>query len=416
MAKKSRGTTYTASVSASNMTKARMLEKIVASMHEREGVSVERNVRLLPASGKGEKREIDVLISSNLVGYPVRFAVECKNYNKPIGVEIIEAFLAKLDYVGIPRQQGIFVSTSGYTRGARERADDKDARLKLFTLDDALRNLDPAIVRAVQSVVFLLPVVGRINIRDFELNPRDTAESEDIHVFRDAQGTIVASVPDLVWRAWCNGDITDEIGSYTVPIEIPDDTYQLVAGKLVRVVGASVEIQVAGLIHELVGEVTAHGLRTVPTGELNKTQVHARFQPPASGRYKLVAVTSEEELSQRAASPAVVRVTNRLRLPRINYWNAMYWPPSARATQIVVERLRAFEAGLGPDPRPFNIAEIEGADLNTIFDSIDQRYDGAYPFLAPNQVSGTPQSSMAPEPEQQPADLDGQPSSVASPK
>jgi hypothetical protein len=391
------------------MTKARMLEKIVASMHEREGVSVERNVRLLPASGKGEKREIDVLISSNLVGYPVRFAIECKNYDKPIGVELIEAFLAKLDYVGIPRQQGIFVATSGYTRGARERADDKDAHLKLFTLDDALRNLDPAIVRAVQSVIFLLPVVGRITISDFELNTRDTAESEDIHVFRDAQGTIVASIPDLVWRAWCNGDISNAIGAYTVPIEIPDDTYQLVAGKLVRVVGASVEIRVVGLIHKLVGQVTVHGLRTVSSGEFDKTQIQARFQVPTSGRYSLVAVTSEAELSQHTGSPAVVRVTNRLRLPRINYWNAMYWPPSERATRIIMERLRAFEAGLGPDPRPFNIAEIEGTDLNTIFDSIHPQYDGAYPFLAPNQAMVSPQSSKAPEPEQQPADLDGLP-------
>jgi len=64
---------------------------------------------------KGKKREIDVLLTRDVAGYLVRLAIECKNEGKPIGAKEIDAFIGKLQYVGIPVQHGIFVSASGYT-------------------------------------------------------------------------------------------------------------------------------------------------------------------------------------------------------------------------------------------------------------------------------------------------------------
>ncbi len=79
-------------------------------MHDHPGVTVERNRRLPPASGLGGKREIDVLITAIVAGYPVQMAVECKNE--------ADAFIGKLQHVGIPPQQGIYISANGYTTGA----------------------------------------------------------------------------------------------------------------------------------------------------------------------------------------------------------------------------------------------------------------------------------------------------------
>ena len=77
-------------------------------------------------------------MTTSVYGYPVRWVVECKN-EKLIGFEYIDAFVGKLKYVGIPSQSGIFVSASGYTKGAIERA--KDDGIRALTLHDALSGL-----------------------------------------------------------------------------------------------------------------------------------------------------------------------------------------------------------------------------------------------------------------------------------
>lgn len=149
---------------SSNMQKGRMVEQIVASMHREPGTTVERNVRLSPARGQKGKREIDVLITRYVSGYPVHIAIECKNMTMPIGAKEIEAFATKLPYLGIPNQQGVFVSASGFTKGAREAAE--DAGIHLLTLDDALQGLTEAMAQAIQATVFLLPVINGLTIED----------------------------------------------------------------------------------------------------------------------------------------------------------------------------------------------------------------------------------------------------------
>src|SRR4051812_45540348 len=60
-----------------HITKARLVEEIAALLHEQEGVTVERNVRLASLSDPTNIREIDVLVTGNVAGYPVRIPIEC---------------------------------------------------------------------------------------------------------------------------------------------------------------------------------------------------------------------------------------------------------------------------------------------------------------------------------------------------
>ena len=96
----------------SSRDKGRLVERIVARMHDRPGIKVEINVFLRPHHAKGSKREIDILITSEVAGYPVQIAIECKNKKKPVGIDYIDAFVGKLNYVGI--RHGIYVSSTGY--------------------------------------------------------------------------------------------------------------------------------------------------------------------------------------------------------------------------------------------------------------------------------------------------------------
>ena len=68
-----------AAPAGSTRAKGDILEQIVAEMHKTPGVTVERNV-FLPVQDESDRtREIDVLLTSKVAGYPICVAIECKN-------------------------------------------------------------------------------------------------------------------------------------------------------------------------------------------------------------------------------------------------------------------------------------------------------------------------------------------------
>src|SRR5215213_8551501 len=112
--------------STDNVRKGALVEVIVGMLHDLPGVKVERNVRLPPVHGDSSRsREIDVLLTSYVAGYPVRIAVSCKNERAKVKPGAIGEFIDELDDVGIPLQHGIFVCVNGYTSGALDRAKEK---------------------------------------------------------------------------------------------------------------------------------------------------------------------------------------------------------------------------------------------------------------------------------------------------
>jgi hypothetical protein len=87
--------------------KGQLVEMIVMAMYDTPGLNVQRNVRLPTIRDPKRKREIDVLINGSLAGHPIQIAVECKNYKSIIDVSKIDAYIGKLQDVGIPSQLGI---------------------------------------------------------------------------------------------------------------------------------------------------------------------------------------------------------------------------------------------------------------------------------------------------------------------
>lgn len=65
--------------------KGKIVEALVALLHETPGVKVETNVKLPPKHGDPERRrEIDVLLTGKIAGYDVRIPFSCKNEALPI--------------------------------------------------------------------------------------------------------------------------------------------------------------------------------------------------------------------------------------------------------------------------------------------------------------------------------------------
>lgn len=359
-----------ASGGQSTVSKGRMIEAIVAGMHESDGVKVERNVKLPPIGSQGPKREIDVLLSSEVCGYPVRWAIECKNEKKRIGAPYIDAFVGKLQDVGIPPSFGIFVTTSDYSQGAIEQA--KKVGIRLLIIEDALRDLEPTIRQAVQATIFLLPVVNGFEVQNFVFDPKMTLA--EAAVLFNKHGEAVSTIPDVIWRAWNDGEIQASIGKCEVELETSDELYQRVGGKLARVIKIVVQVSILGLVQQFTGAASLHHLHNITSNTVERQKLRASFDPLPPGRYQLKAIETEEQLEQEIHKPAIVAVYNRIRLPRINLWNVSYWPPSKRVVKIITEQMQAFEAGLIPDPRPFNISELEGTDLAAIFEPISPSY------------------------------------------
>lgn len=234
------------------MGKGRVVERIVAAMHELSGVNVERNV-FLPGAGQ-RKREIDVLVSGSLAGYPVRIAIECKNERRPIGAPAVDSFVGKLIDVGIPSQHGIYVSTSGYTSGAVARAAKAGLRTLVLTgLDDS--RVTSSVVEAFQSVIYLLLDVVQMSV---ENNVSTARHPQDLLVFYDSDGRLVGFLPDLIWRQWSRGELPASIGEHKIEVALPDGWHSVVDKKAEPVLRAWADVRVLGLVVTVRGQSEQH--------------------------------------------------------------------------------------------------------------------------------------------------------------
>lgn len=355
------------SAGASSADKGRLVEGIVAAMHELSGVNVERNV-LLPGAGP-RKREIDVLVSGRLAGHPVRIAIECKNEKGRIGVPKVDAFLGRLADVGIPSQHGIIVSSSGYTSGAIARAQSAGMRALVLTGLDKDR-LASAVAEAFQSIVYLLLDVAQITITN---NVPSSQHPQDMLVFYDREQQLCGSLPDLVWQKWREGALPMSIGESEIKMAIPDEWRTIVDGKAEPVLGAWLKVRVLGLVITLRGSSEQHALVDAVDGTVERLQVRAAFDGPG-GTYPVRCAQTEAELTEILSEPRAVALSvGRIRLPRIRL-GPMYWPPSERIAQELSLRMGAFVAGKGSDPRPLDFAELEGTDLRTIWEPVSGTY------------------------------------------
>ncbi len=105
-------------------------------------------------------REIDVLIESELGQYNMKIAVEAKNEKCPLDVGTIEQYIGKYQVGGIPVNQVVVVSSSGFTHKARKKAALNN--IKLLTLEEAEQS---DWTKLAQQVVFKIgPYINSVEL------------------------------------------------------------------------------------------------------------------------------------------------------------------------------------------------------------------------------------------------------------
>ncbi|MBM7846664.1 restriction endonuclease [Herpetosiphon giganteus] len=340
--------------------KGRIVEMIVASMHDLPNVRVEQNVRVPTANGDGRKREIDVLLRANIAGYPIRIAVECKNYKNVIDVPYIDAFIGKLNDIGIPVQQGIYVSAKGFTDGAKKRAQSVGMRLLILTGLTANR-LEAEIFDAIQSIVYLLLEIDRIEIIN---NVDDIHNSFNLLFLYDQTGKIYTSFPDSLWEEWINDRLPLEIGSYEYSIHVSSELQHLVDGKFEPVISAKLFFRIVGLVLNRSGHATQHALIDSIQNTIEKFNTKVVFDSTPR-QYILDIYNTEADLQTFLAHrQGVFRVTvERIKIPRIKFQH-MYWPMSERVFRVLRDHAqKSLETG---ELKPLTIEELQALEGNAI--------------------------------------------------
>lgn len=359
MGKKSK----TAKSTMSTTQKGRIVERIVALMHNSPELTVQCNVRL-PASSGARKREVDVMLSQHMAGYPVRIAIECKNEKAPIGVQRIDEFISKLQDIQIPSQMGLYVSASGYTAGAIDRA--RSVGLRTLILKDlSQESLSAAIVQALESTVYLMLEV----IEAERICNTWTGDHNPFRIYCDGQGEPIGSLLDLVLEKWNNGEPQSKIGAHMLSIDFPPGWYHLVEKQLVPATNTCVRVHVHGIVTTLPGFANEYGLVDGLSGEMQKREVHFTLEREPS-TWRVTPVWEESQLDELiAASGAIAVLHHRYRLPRI-VKRPFYWPISERVFIALLEQMDAQARGL-PLPHKFEtLEEVEGIDMGAVFDPL----------------------------------------------
>ena len=346
--------------------KGKLVEQIVAAMHDAHGATVSRNVKL-PSIGSSRKREIDVLIEANVSGYPVRIAVECKNLDVKVDPERIDAFVGKLQAVGIPVQHGIYVAVKGYTPGALDRAVAAGIRPLVLTGLTSER-IAAAVSEAYQSIIYLLPSVESLTVSN---DVASVVESAELLAFYDDSGFICATVPDMLWEMWRDGRIPRDIGKHDIEVPLDPSWHSIINGAKSRPLSIHATVHVRGLVITIRGQSSLHQLVNASDSQVEKTQLAAQFTPDEP-ELPVLAVESEAELEAAIEHGDALSVSvGRFPLPRIVLFR-MYWPPSERLAATLEQAYSAYARGEGPNPASLTLAEIEGTSLNSVWDPIWQ--------------------------------------------
>lgn len=269
----------------STKAKGMILEDLVAALHRLPSMRVDTRIRLPSVRPNSKrKREVDVLLTAEVMGYPVRIAFSCKNERRLVKTSQVDEFIAALDDVGIPRSLGVIVTPLGFTSDALRMTEENGIRPLIFEgLNDS--RVAAAVSTAMQSVIYLACVWRDIQYFDCASQQSVDRPPSWCSIASDAQvpvsqGDLKLLTPHLlhhVWKLWGDGKIPRSIGKQSLFLRLESTAPAEAVGQ--RGV-AFVEVQVIALIAQLDGTLTDARLKHARTQEVEKRRIDVSFRKP----------------------------------------------------------------------------------------------------------------------------------------
>lgn len=103
------------------------------------GASIKHDVKIYGRYSKKD-RQVDILIEDEVTDYPIKIAVDVKNFSKNVNVKCIESFISMLEDIDV--YQGLLITNKGFSEAAINRAYYGPHKLELDILnfDELLEN------------------------------------------------------------------------------------------------------------------------------------------------------------------------------------------------------------------------------------------------------------------------------------
>lgn len=318
------------SIQANGKKKWKLVEKIVAAAFDEPNVRVQTNVRLRSIrrkGGVGGLREIDVLITGELVGQHVYFPIECKSSKRRIDSSAIDEFIGKLQDLGMATQTSIFVTTSGYTVPAIERANEVGMKTLVLKDSDALHDKNK-LLQALQSHVFIACAVTEVSL----VSDSQMVEF-DKFCFFDKSGKYFGSLPDFIWEGWLRGTPPENLGPYSYKLKVHEDYSYLKNGNNNDIRDINIKFNVFALVLQFKGEAKYHHLVDALKGTTDRFRLTTDF---TSSKPQCISIHTEKKLqSFLNEESAIAKITfSRLKLPKIIMNEGMLWPISSDMSEL----------------------------------------------------------------------------------
>jgi len=326
--------------------KGDLLEDIVALIYDSPELKIEKRKRVKPLRGR-KPCEIDVLISTTVMDYKIRFAIECKNEIGKFGIPEARNFKAKLDDIGVPTQNGIAVCVAGFTIDAQEYLNEH--RIKTYVFEGLTRDrLSQAIYSCFQSHIFICAKWASIST--FPFLPKSAMKKGAMEIsFPQSVLPHPQILIDKVWEHWVNSKIPLEVGELVCFIDLHE------AG------AALVTINRIGLIGKLHGNYSKFSLKPTQSELTEKQKIISSF-PDQHKMEGLESVISEHAIDQHVDIIDAYEV-RRIRVPRL-VGNECYWPPSDKAAKRIRDLISQGEE--------ITFEKVEGDSLNTAWEAYDE--------------------------------------------
>lgn len=130
-----------------------LVRAIQLTINDSSNTIVKTNIKVNDTNGI--KREIDVLVENNEMNPPHLIAFECKDYNKKVDIQIVDAVIGK--FYDLPSiQKKIIVANKGYSKSAKIKA--KKHGIELYTLTkvplaELLLHSTPILSRKMKTIL-----------------------------------------------------------------------------------------------------------------------------------------------------------------------------------------------------------------------------------------------------------------------
>lgn len=312
------------STQANDKKKWKLVEKIVAAAFDEPNVQVQTNVRLRSIrrkGGAGGLREIDVLITGELVGQKVYFPIECKDYKRKVDSSAIDEFIGKLQDVGMATQTSIFVTTRGYTTPAIERAHEVGMKTLVLKDNGSLSDKNQ-LLHALQSHIFIGCAIREVSFASDNL----IVEPEKFQFF-DKDSNYIGLLPDFLWESWLRGSPPAILGQYSYNLKVLDDFNYLENGTANDIRNIKIKFEVFAVAFQFTGEASSYHLVNSMNGTTDRFKLSADF---SSSIPRLTFFQSEESLiNSLNEESAIAKITfPRTKLPKIVMNQGMLWPMS----------------------------------------------------------------------------------------